>query len=70
MPSHIKEDLKKLRMEVLPVRRKLRAVRRQIREEVENLGRLLTVINLLAGPLFVLVFGAVVFTLRRRQRDA
>ena len=70
MPSHIKEDLKKLRMEMLPVRRKLRAVRRQIREEVENLGRLLTVINLLAGPLFVLVFGTVVSTLRRRRRGA
>ena len=67
MPSRIKEDLKKFRMELLPVRRKLRAVRRQIRNEVHSLGRRLTVVNLLAGPLFVLVFGAAVFTLRRRR---
>ena len=67
MPSRIKEDLKKFRMELLPVRRKLRAVRRQIRNEVDSLGRRLTVVNLLAGPLFVLVFGAAVFTLRRRR---
>ena len=48
-------------------RSQMRAVRRQIRNEVDSLGRRLTVVNLLAGPLFVLVFGAAVFTLRRRR---
>lgn len=70
MPTRIKEDLRKFRMELLPVRRKLRAVRRQIRNEVDSLGRRLTIVNLLAGPLFVLVFGCVVFTLRRRRASA
>jgi hypothetical protein len=37
---------------------------------VEALGRRITVLNILAGPLFVLVFAAGVYTFRRRRLRA
>jgi len=68
LPDKIKEDLKKFRMELLPARRELRAVRRQIRNEVDNLGRRLTLLNLLAGPALVGIWGMGVAAWRRRRR--
>ncbi|MDA0306500.1 MAG: Gldg family protein [Proteobacteria bacterium] len=70
LPDQIKADLKKFRMELLPARRELRALRRQIRNEVDNLGRRLTLINLVAGPALVGIWGMGVAGWRRRRRRA
>ena len=64
----IKENLKKFRMELLPARRELRSVRLKIRNEVNRLGRHLTLINLLAGPILVAFWGVLVISLRRRKQ--
>ena len=62
--------MKKFRMELLPARKELRSVRRQIRNEVDSLGRRLTLINLVAVPVLVGIWGMVVAVLRRRRRHA
>ena len=69
LPLQLQQDLKNLRIEMLKARRELRSVRRQIREKVENLSQLLTVINIIAGPLFVLVLAGIVLILRRRRHS-
>jgi len=58
-----------LQRELLPIRRSLRAIRLEIRNDVERLGRRLTLINLLTGPLLVLGFGALAITFRRRANS-
>jgi ABC-2 type transport system permease protein len=67
LPIAIKEDLKKFRMELLPARRELRSVRLQIRNEVNSLGRRLTLLNLVAGPVLVAMWGMLVMARRRRK---
>ena len=66
IPPQLQQHLKTLRLEMLKARRELRSVRRQIREKVENLSQLLTVINIIAGPLLVLVLAGFVLILRRK----
>jgi ABC-2 type transport system permease protein len=70
LPIAIKEDLKKFRMELLPARRELRSVRLQIRNEVNSLGRRLTLLNLVAGPVLVAMWGMLVMARRRRKQHA
>lgn len=67
LPGTLRREIEAAQKEMLPVRRRLRDVRRQIREEVERLGRRLVAINLLAGP--ALAFGAAgLAALWRRRR--
>lgn len=71
LPDALKTELKRFQLELLPMRQQLREIRRQIREEVEDLGRRLTVMNLLAGPMLVALFAAITLSLRgRRNRPA
>ena len=66
LPKTILSKILGLQRELLPVRRNLREIRLKIRNDVERLGRRLTLINLLMGPLLVLGFGAMAFAMRRR----
>ena len=43
-------------------------VRRKIRDQVDSLGRRLVFINLLSGPLAVLILAGTVYILRRRRK--
>ena len=63
----INDDLDEERA-LLPIRRELRAVRRQIRESVNQIGRRVTVANLAAGPLLIL--GFMLWNRSRRRRIA
>ncbi len=68
LPKDVKESLLKFRQELLPARRKLRMVRRKIRDQVDSLGRRLVFINLLSGPLAVLILAGTVYIFRRRRK--
>ena len=68
LPKDVKESLIKFRQELLPARRELRMVRRKIRDQVDSLGRRLVFINLLSGPLAVLILAGTVSILRRRRK--
>ncbi|MGI9301208.1 MAG: Gldg family protein [Gammaproteobacteria bacterium] len=65
LPDELQQAIRDARLEVLPLRKRLRDIRRRVREEVEILGRRLTLINFAAGPLLVVVFGFVVRAGRR-----
>ncbi len=67
LPPVLRAEIDRLRRELLPLRRELRTLRRSIREDVETLGRRITVINLAAGPVLVLIFAAGVAAYRRRR---
>ena len=67
LPESVTSKLKEFESALLSARRELRAVRHSIRAEVDRLGRQLTFLNLLAGPLQVGVLGACVFGYRRRH---
>jgi hypothetical protein len=55
---------------MLPARTRLREIRLLMREQVESLGRRLTLFNLLAGPLLVIVLFLALRRLRRRSTHA
>lgn len=61
-------ELEKFRVELLPARKELRSVRRKIRNEVDLLGRRLTFINIIAGPVLVCLWYFGVTAWRRRIR--
>lgn len=68
--AQLAAGLNQAQVALLSARKDLRDIRRDIREGVEALGRRITVLNILAGPLFVLVFAAGVYTFRRRRLRA
>ena len=67
LPETITAKLKEFEGALLASRRELRAVRHDIRAEVDRLGRRLTLLNLLAGPVQVGLLAVCVFFYRRRQ---
>jgi len=69
LPENIRVKIKELRRDLLPIRRNLREIRLKIRSQVDSLGRRLTLVNLLAAPLLVAVFGLLVMMMRRRRRS-
>ena len=62
------QELEKFRVELLPARKELRSVRRKIRNEVDQLGRRLTFINIIAGPVLVGLWYFGVTAWRKRIR--
>ena len=67
LPETITAKLKEFEGALLASRRELRTVRHSIRAEVDRLGRRLTLLNLLAGPVQVGLLAVGVFFYRRRQ---
>lgn len=59
LPTSIQDKVSELRRALLPYRRELRRLRQTMREDVESLGWRLTVINLIAGPLLVILLAFV-----------
>ena len=55
LPQELKIELKNIGDQLLESRKKLRKIRYKIREEVEQLGENITLMNLLAGPLILLL---------------
>ncbi len=65
LPSPLKEQAITVQSELVAMRRDLRNIRLQIRQRIDQLGHRLTVINVLSGPLLVMMLG--VFIRIRRQ---
>ena len=70
LPENIQGKVSELKRALLPYRRELRALRQSMREDVESLGWWLTVINLLAGPLLVIVLAAATRAWRRHSIES
>jgi hypothetical protein len=70
LPDALQAQLRGLLTDLLPARTRLREIRLLMREQVESLGRRLTLFNLLAGPLLVIVLFLALRRLRRRPTHA
>lgn len=68
LPQELRSQIGELKMRLLPFRKELRELRLQMRRRAINLGRWLTIINLVAGPLLVVSFLALVSLARRRRQ--
>jgi ABC-2 type transport system permease protein len=66
MPDYLKQEIRRVQEGLLLLRQKLRDVRRHIREEVDRLGRIVIIVNLIAGPILVVAFAGIVAWSRRR----
>ena len=66
LPDGIRGKVEQLQAVLMIARLQLRDIRRDIRQEVDALGRKITIANVLSGPLLTLAFGALIFALRRR----
>ena len=67
LPSPLREQALPLQKELVAMRRDLRNIRLHIRERIDRLGNILAMLNIVSGPLMVLVFGAAVMFLRRTK---
>ena len=65
LPQSIKRQLEEFERKLLSARRELREVRHSIRAEIDRLGQRLALVNLLAGPLLVVMLAGVITRYRR-----
>ena len=70
LPEGVRRELREIYREQVEVRRALRAVRQRIRSDIDRLGRHVTIINLAAGPLLVILLAFAVRWWRRRAWEA
>ncbi|ADE40337.1 Gldg family protein [Candidatus Puniceispirillum marinum] len=66
LPSNLQDQIRDLQTMLLPLRQKLRQIRRSMREDVETLFQQATVFNIIAGPLLALILN-LLFWYRRKQ---
>lgn len=67
LPSALRDELKAHYDDLVTVRRAIGTVRHQIRRDIDALGRKVALLNLLAGPVLVVMF-AILVAWRRRRR--
>ncbi len=67
LPSPLKEQAIAIQSELVAMRRDLRNIRLQIRQRIDQLGHRLTVINVLSGPLLVMIL-AIFIRMRHSSR--
>ena len=68
LPTEVQVEIQKFREEERQARRKLREVRKILRQDIEKLGQGLLLLNMLAVPLIVGIIGVVVYHYRTRLR--
>tara|TARA_Y100001970_G_scaffold252466_1_gene326307 strand:+ start:822 stop:2711 length:1890 start_codon:yes stop_codon:yes gene_type:complete len=68
LPKEIQIEIQQFREEERQTRRKLREVRKILRQDIENLGQVLLVINLLFIPLMVGLVGIIIYRHRTTKR--
>ncbi len=68
IPQPVAEQIAQIQIAMLPVRAKLRDIRRQVREEVDSLGSGLILGNLVSGPTMVIICFLLFRVARRRKK--
>ena len=68
LPQEVQVEIEKFREEERQARRKLREVRKILRQDIERLGQGLLLLNMLLVPLIVGIIGLIVYRLRTRLR--
>ena len=68
LPPEVQVEIEKFREEERQARRKLREVRKILRQDIERLGEGLLLLNMLLVPLIVGIIGLIVYRLRTRLR--
>ncbi len=68
LPKEIQLEIQKFKDEERQTRRKLREVRKILRQDIERLGQILLMINLLLVPLIVGTFGIIIYRHRTTKR--
>ncbi len=68
LPPEVQVEIEKFREEERQARRKLREVRKILRQDIERLGQGLLLLNMLLVPLIVGIIGLIVYRLRTRRR--
>ena len=67
MPEKIRKEVIIFRKSLLSARHKLRNVRSEIRREVDQLGQLITVLNILSGPILSGLLAFLMFFSRKKM---
>ena len=68
LPKEVQVEIEKFREEERQTRRKLREVRKILRQDIERLGQGLLLLNMLLVPLIVGIIGLIVYRFRTRRR--
>ena len=68
LPPEVQIEIEKFREEERQARRKLREVRKILRQDIERLGQGLLLLNMLLVPLIVGIIGLIVYRHRTRRR--
>ena len=68
LPKNVQLEIEKFREEELQTRRKLREVRKILRQDIEQLGQGLFMLNMLLVPLIVGIIGVVLYRYRTQKR--
>ena len=68
LPKNVQLEIEQFREEELQTRRKLREVRKILRQDIEQLGQGLFMLNMLLVPLIVGIIGVVLYRYRTQKR--
>jgi len=68
LPKEVQLEIEKFREEELQTRRELREVRKILRQDIEQLGRGLLMLNMLLVPIIVGIIGVVAYRYRTQKR--
>ena len=68
LPQEVQLEIQKFREEERQARRKLREVRKILRQDIERLGQGLLLINMLFVPLVIGIIGLIVYRHRTQKR--
>ena len=66
LPTNLQDQIRDLQTMLLPLRQKLRQIRRSMRQDVEDLFQQATIFNIVAGPVMALMLN-LLFWYRRKH---
>ncbi|MGB2107165.1 MAG: Gldg family protein [Candidatus Puniceispirillum sp.] len=67
LPTNLQDQIRDLQTMLLPLRQKLRQIRRSMRQDVEDLFQQATIFNIVAGPVMALMLNLLFWYRRKRN---